>query len=48
MHQNVYHVEQIVRQTQERMRHRERRFGTLDFFAREERAIWRRRKRTAH
>jgi hypothetical protein len=46
MHQNLYHTEQIVRQSQERMRYRDRRFGTLDFFVREERAVWRRRKRS--
>jgi hypothetical protein len=45
MHQSSYHVEQIVRQSQERMRLRERRFGTLDYYVREERAVWRRRKR---
>lgn len=45
MHSNAYHAEQIVRQSQERMRTRDRRFGTLDFFIREERALFRRRKR---
>jgi hypothetical protein len=37
MHQDVYHQEQIVRQSQERSIDRARRFGTLDFYTREER-----------